>query len=144
MIRKQVYRYYCEFCKKSGCSGGHMKAHESSCTANPNRNCRMCGLTQDMPSLTAILKAPGNALEDWKAKMATLREAAEECPACILAAIRQSDVQKNQIDSESGPMNEETMYWQTAMANGVQCLGFHFKNERDAYLAEKHDGERGY
>lgn len=39
MRRVKVWRYYCEYCGKGGCSGGHMKRHEERCTLNPNRVC---------------------------------------------------------------------------------------------------------
>jgi len=42
-VRKWVY--YCEFCgKKKGLSAPHMKTHERRCTANPDRECRLCGV----------------------------------------------------------------------------------------------------
>lgn len=42
-------RFYCDFCRKSGGSAAAMTRHESACTANPNRVCKMCpagGLSQ--------------------------------------------------------------------------------------------------
>jgi hypothetical protein len=92
MRKKQAWVYYCDFCKKSGRSGGHMKRHEAGCTANPNRVCSAhCKLTEyaapraPLTELVALLKGV-----DTKAELAALREAADDCPMCILAAIRQS------------------------------------------------------
>lgn len=99
---KKVNRYYCEFCKKSGCSGGHIRKHEERCTMNPNRICGMCKLldnTQpDLQKLIAIL--PKTKLEEceggemYRSVDLTdeFREASGGCPACTMAAIRQSNL----------------------------------------------------
>ena len=103
MKTKKVYRYYCDYCKKSGCSKRHLQHHEERCTLNPHRICGYCKLLdQEQPEiddLLAILPSPekhsgyGNALyaaiEDALPK---LREAAGGCPACILAALRQKGI----------------------------------------------------
>ena len=94
MLKKQVWRYYCEHCKKSGCSGYHIKKHEKSCTANPNRVCGMCGSNLPVAEFVA-------ALGDGK-DLAKIRELADNCPACILAGIRQSKLQYFDMDEE-GP-----------------------------------------
>jgi len=99
MKKKKVWRYYCEFCKKSGCSGGHLSSHEKSCTNNPDRVCKMCnaaGLNQK--SIAELIKTLG--LGD-KAGVDALREATDGCPACMLSAIRQSGLQIP--DNENGP-----------------------------------------
>lgn len=88
------YRYYCDFCKKSGASAGHMKKHEKSCTANPNRICGFCGFPTDVKSLVSALGDGDN--EGVK----RLREEAEGCPACMLSAIRQSGLQRAYVDEE--------------------------------------------
>lgn len=61
---------------------------------NPNRVCRMCkmaGLTQKpIAELIALLPedgCPGGPIGDEKA----IREATGGCPACLMAANRQSD-----------------------------------------------------
>jgi len=41
MTRRQVWRYKCDFCKKSNCSGPSVKKHERGCTNNPARICGM-------------------------------------------------------------------------------------------------------
>jgi hypothetical protein len=90
MRRKRVWRYYCDFCKKSGCSAGHMRAHEAACTANPERACGMCrregASTLVRPLIDALGAGDTSGVE-------RLRAAAEGCPACMLAAIRQSGLQ---------------------------------------------------
>jgi len=106
---KKVNRYYCEFCKKAGCSGGHIKRHEESCTLNPNRTCRMCKMIaatqKPIAELVAILPNPENFINkhldgisytglDTAAEKAlpSLREKTEGCPACIMAALRQAKI----------------------------------------------------
>lgn len=37
MKRKRVWRYYCDFCKKSGCGRAAMAWHEQRCINNPAR-----------------------------------------------------------------------------------------------------------
>ena len=109
-IRK-VNRYYCEFCGKGGCAAGHMKRHEKGCTLNPKRVCGICGVLKEnqkpIEELTAIL--PNHELfkveDQWQPNgfhydekmsdeinkiLPKLRDLAENCPACIMAALRQS------------------------------------------------------
>ena len=109
MRRKKVWRYYCEFCGKGGCSGGHMAAHERSCTMNPDRVCRMCAWIDDhdqltMPELRRLLPDTVEVETQWGATyiqpvvpgdvyavmFAALQRASADCPACILAALRQT------------------------------------------------------
>lgn len=94
MLRVKRWRYYCEFCKKSGASGGHMAAHERACTANPHRECGMCreaGIEQSpIEDLITALLCKGT---DYEEGLKVLYEICS-CPACILATIRQSKVQK--------------------------------------------------
>ena len=91
MTRKKVWRYYCEFCKRSGCSGGHIRNHEASCTANPLRECRFHSVMRiDQPTMPALIAALQSCGNDFGAGLKALREVADNCPACILAAIRQT------------------------------------------------------
>ncbi len=112
MIRKKVWRYYCEFCKKAGCSGGHIKKHESRCTKNPNRTCGMCnvmdkdGEQPDLQKAIALLPNPKEyesidefgfisyaGLEEAVNEiLSQLREIVANCPACIMAALRQKGI----------------------------------------------------
>ena len=41
--------YYCEFCRKYRLTRPSMARHESSCTLNPNRVCRVRGCKGDCP-----------------------------------------------------------------------------------------------
>jgi hypothetical protein len=85
MHSKKVYRYYCDFCRRSGCNSGHIRRHEESCTHNLNRVCRMCahaagepGTQRPIPELVAALDSGG---------LDELRRTASGCPVCMLAAI---------------------------------------------------------
>lgn len=77
-------RHYCDFCKKSTGTKASMVKHEGSCTANPDRVCRMCAFGQ-------LVQQPMDALvreyveKGWKA----LHALAEGCPVCLFAAVRQ-------------------------------------------------------
>ena len=93
-------RYYCDHCNKGNGSPSAMKRHERGCTVNPDRVCGMCKMQADgggpEPSpprdeLVRILDAEG---------FAGMRRAANDCPACILSAIRT----KNVMDYERGPI----------------------------------------
>jgi len=110
MKRKKVWRYYCEFCKKASCSGGHIKRHEERCTMNPNRVCGMCKMTDneqvDIKDMLAILPDPKEYIIERDLSisyvitfsdvvseaMESLRELVGNCPACIMAALRQKGI----------------------------------------------------
>lgn len=112
MRKKKVWRYYCDFCKKANCSAPSIRKHEKGCTMNPSRVCGMCGMFDlEQPSLNkmmAFLPDPEKYKEtsdayDWISytsafsvkvteALPKLRDEAENCPACILAALRQKGV----------------------------------------------------
>ncbi len=114
MITKKVNRYYCEWCKKSGCAAGHMRKHEERCTLNPGRKCGVCGMLdgEQRPMVELVEMLPnveeyksygrvvGKEYEVFDSTLTTatnealprLREVANNCPACILAAIRQAGI----------------------------------------------------
>lgn len=115
MKRKKVWRYYCDHCKKAGCSGGHIKSHEIHCTNNPNRICGMCKLAGlDQSSISELVSALGAGN---KLGVDNLRDLTDGCPACMLAAIRQSGL-NDDYD------NHNTDY-----------IEFSFKKERDIFLS---------
>jgi len=80
--KKKVWRYYCDFCSKGGCSGGSIAKHERGCTRNPNRECGMCRAAKNdqrpTAELLAVLESDG---------VDAVLSAAEGCPACVMAAI---------------------------------------------------------
>ena len=141
MIRKKRWRYYCEFCKKSGGSAHHMRYHEAHCTMNPKRECGVCQYTENdgaQPEIKDLLAClpPAEMFEaacmdediakelfpDFSQHRITqgmhnLRKAAGNCPACILAALRQHGVISD-------------------------LVGFDFKKEMDAVWEDVNAAER--
>lgn len=106
MRSKMVWRYYCDHCKKSGCGKSQMKTHEAHCTMNPNRKCRMCefmGNEQvNTEKLVGLIPKAENFAnkqfigvgypglqEAFGEALIELRKLTNNCPACILAALRQ-------------------------------------------------------
>lgn len=82
MIKKKMWRYYCEFCGKGGCSASHMKKHEEHCTMNPDRKCGLCEVADlEQQKMETLIYAHVKG---------DLRSVSNECPACMLAALRQS------------------------------------------------------
>ena len=117
MITKKVNRYYCEFCRKGGQVKHCIQKHENGCTANPNRACGMClhaGLTQrPMAELTKPVAEGKWGIEE-------LHKATEGCPACMLAAIRQSGINKDASYEEPGlwfDFKAAAADWWTQQAN---------------------------
>lgn len=107
MKTKKVNRYSCDFCDKHKYSASHMKRHEEICTKNPNRKCRCCrfvdAVTVNIKDLIAVLPNPndykdeyGNFSDDLTKKanegLVVLRIGTNNCPACIMAAIRQAGI----------------------------------------------------
>jgi len=99
MRKIKRWRYYCDYCKKAGGSAYHIKKHERGCTANPNRVCGYCEASGDeqvdINVLTNVLKQHAESCNPatsdlWIPAIDKLREMTGNCPACILAAIRQS------------------------------------------------------
>lgn len=111
MRTKKVNRYWCDFCNKAGLQSRSMLVHEKHCTMNPGRDCRVCGLmggsvkigAEKMAALVAILPAYveydgdgwGNPTPAYSAfckalpeAIPALRAATDNCPACIMAALR--------------------------------------------------------
>lgn len=140
MRRKKVWRYYCEYCGKANCSGASISRHEKSCTMNPNRACRMHKMFSDeieqpkTNDLLALLPNPeGAEIEDeWGSThflssfvkeienaMPALRKATDNCPACIMAALRQKGIPVPMVES------------------------FNFTKECDAWWAEFNDQQMG-
>lgn len=108
MITKTVKRHYCEYCKKAMSQRPAMEKHEKHCTLNLNRSCRMCdviGEHNDIKTLLAMIPNQiitkencvifeidydqvSNESEILQA-FREMKEKANNCPACILAVLRQ-------------------------------------------------------
>lgn len=131
MITKKVNRYYCEFCKKSGGSSGHIRRHEEHCTRNPNRKCRMCLLDDNFPQpkmkdLLVLLPDPKEyELEEEYgmvyysiAFVPKVNEAIEKireittCPACIMSALRQKGIPVPCAESFNYKKEVEELFYQ--------------------------------
>ncbi len=132
MRREKRWRYYCDHCKKSSGSGGHMSRHERGCTLNPKRECGHCYQAELVQEpMRRLLSALGKG---DKKGMADLREVAEGCPACMLAAIRQSDIMENGEEDKWGAI---TLHCDAA-------LGFNFKKEAEQFWSELNSLQADY
>lgn len=93
-------RYYCDHCNKGSGSPSAMLRHEKGCTANPSRVCGMCsklaeaGGPEPAPPRDALVKIMD--AEGFPA----MCKAANDCPACILSALRTKNYPG---DSETPP-----------------------------------------
>ena len=90
-------RYYCDHCNKGNGSPSAMRRHERGCTANPQRVCGMCAKMRSAdapaPSRDELLQVMDR--DGFKA----MCEAADNCPACILSALRV----RNMPHDDDGP-----------------------------------------
>lgn len=113
MKSKRVLRYYCDFCRKSGCNKSCMEKHEVHCIRNPNRKCGMCDLAGLSQQSFSVLNAV------WgKEGLDAMKDAANHCPACILSTIVLSRVQESDGEGLG------------------QWVDFDYKAARDAFLNE--------
>lgn len=108
---KRVNRYYCDHCGKGSCASGHMRKHELHCTMNPDRACGVCSIMQskqapisqlvalfpkreEYPTADPMIGDPDIYSEEYinalKEAFSKLRKRTNNCPACILAAVRQA------------------------------------------------------
>jgi len=95
--------YYCDFCKKKSLRS--LKIHEKHCTANPDRECRLCDNKSIKPIIEKYrklfyLREVKGKIFEWEylkvipvfKKKFTLKDIINEldyiCPNCILAIIR--------------------------------------------------------
>ena len=151
MRKKQVWRYYCDYCKKSGCSGGWIAKHEKHCTMNPDRECGMCKhaageeVQPNTDKLIAMLPDPteyhtafidefGLQREEWPGLseavdkvLPALRESANNCPVCLLAAFRQRGIHLSLVENFEYK-DELASLWAEVNAEAAEAA------ERDCYL----------
>lgn len=94
MLKFKAWRYQCEFCGKNSRSASAMKKHERGCTANPDRECKMhkylFGEDVAIPPVIGMVRLLQELRDSEDHGLGRLRSAANNCPACILAALRQS------------------------------------------------------
>ena len=116
------WRYYCDHCKKVSGLRSAMEKHEKGCTLNPARECGICAFlnTGGAPLADLLALLPDatkfKRMESWDAGeefggsgeyevvddeglreavhavLPKLRELTDNCPACILAALRQKGI----------------------------------------------------
>ena len=154
MRTKQVNRYYCDFCKKSGCSKFHLQKHESSCTANPNRVCRMCKFVADdggeceqkpMAELLALL--PKGPCQKCGGKHFELHVnspfGADEISSCLScneltgrAVLAMPSLRKAAVDC---PMCILAAIRQAGLASYIDNETFDFKKERERLFSDIND-----
>lgn len=133
MKRKKVWRYYCEHCGKSGCSGGHIAKHERGCTANPERVCGMCRAAElDQQSLATLIGALAAGGLDQ------LRDFAMSCPACMLAAIRQAP------DEAFKTIIPPPAFPEDARLDPRARIGFEFRKECESFWREVNVASLGH
>ena len=148
MKRSLAWRFTCEHCGKNGYSGGHMARHESACTKNPNRVCRMCKEAGEKQRPIAALMealAPCNGHNPMneasaatiKAAVDDLRELANGCPACMLAAIRQSAILYDT------PVEYGVFHCPSVKLYGLSKDFFDYKAEKKEFWAPINDERRG-
>ena len=91
-VKKKIV-YYCDYCSKKSLRS--LKIHEKYCTANPDRECRLCDNKSIKPIIEKYQKLftvhPMNYVVKFK-KEFTLKDIINEldyiCPNCIFAIIR--------------------------------------------------------
>lgn len=95
MITKIKKVYYCDYCKKHGMRGPAIKLHETHCTLNINRICRLCGRKEGIENILDGYKDFEDGKQvDIKELMSNLND----CPACTLAVIRCAKLQNIEFD----------------------------------------------
>lgn len=81
-------RYGCDFCKKIGGRKSSMEKHERGCTANPHRVCSMHEVATGGEVEPTVAELKQALAEGGYPKLV---EVSHNCPACKLAALRQSE-----------------------------------------------------
>ena len=100
MKMKMRPRYYCDHCGRGNGNPGYMKKHEVGCTNNPNRVCGICPKIEvTQKPMHELIEAIGSGTDK---ELDTLRDITENCPVCILAAIRQAKIQRGYDEGDEG------------------------------------------
>lgn len=85
MKTRQVIRYLCEHCNKGYWEKKGCLRHESLCLKNPDRNCMSC---KDLDVMQRPLSfyTEEDTVPLWYFDTDKLRDFAQGCPLCMLAA----------------------------------------------------------
>lgn len=122
-------RHYCDFCGKSGGHAGCMRKHESRCTLNPNRQCGLCQLIDQVPVSPKELAGLAFSCSSEQAVLneKVIREKCHNCPACILAVVRQA-------------------YKSMGLEDAMQMveIKFDFKEELKKFWQDHNDARNGH
>lgn len=101
--------YYCEYCGRHRLTSYSIKKHEKHCTLNPHRVCGMCGCSDLTPILEKYedrfflgIKEKEDQLgqsSQWfwtrgEVTIEDIQDDVEGCPACTLAILRQTGMDK--------------------------------------------------
>ena len=106
MLEKLKKVYYCEYCKRHGMSKYAIEKHELRCTLNPRRECRWCWDSlsgrERLERQQSLLPNPllahlgKHVLSDFRLRREDIdwvHDLVDGCPACMLAILRQSNIQ---------------------------------------------------
>jgi hypothetical protein len=85
-----VLRYYCDHCSKGMFRRHDMRQHEATCVHNPNRVCWACQEFELDPDPLPKLIEIARQIRIENQDLSPLAKAAQDCPACMLAAIVQA------------------------------------------------------
>ena len=101
----KAWRYKCDHCGKNSRQRKSMERHEDGCTMNLYRVCRMHKLVTGeefphVPSIFDMLALLRDHAKDEDHGLKALREFVDDCPCCILAALRQSGLCKGTLDED--------------------------------------------
>ena len=119
MKTRQVTRYSCDFCRKTMYKRRSMESHESGCTNNPERVCRLCARMGEVQADLTVLGENAGAVD-------ILRKVANGCPACMLAGVRAW----NKACRDDGETDEKV--W------------IDYKAEHERYWADVNEAEHQY
>lgn len=98
MKTKMRPRYYCDHCGKGSGSPSAMRRHEVGCISNPNRKCGFCAsLGNEQEPIADLVKALGKGDKEG---LEAVQKICDGCPACTLAAIKASGLQRGAKDDD--------------------------------------------
>jgi hypothetical protein len=85
--------YYCDHCGRHRLVASVIERHEETCTLNPQRECRWCRLEHENSFVGLALELRRHRAPLASHDIKWLRDNVNGCPACMLAALRQSGVE---------------------------------------------------
>jgi hypothetical protein len=136
----KAWRYKCDFCGKNKHQKTAMEKHELHCTMNPNRVCKFHKYATGeenptVPSIASMLILLESHKSDTDYGLKALREATDNCPCCILAALRQSGLTSPVEHYDGGDeLTINTTYLSDPLVGKDE---FDFKKELEDFWAEE-------